>query len=220
MKRFLIVAAALLMLSCSCREGMESELPRPSATPSLRGKESRVAAASVSGCLSGNDNESVMLKVSRVVDGDTFEGHIVTSGGGRTAAPQSGVGGWWSQQMAVTVIRINGIDAPERGQFFGDVAKAHLHWLVSGKTVVLKLKQRDQYGRWIATAYADGMDVGAEMLKEGLAWHYEQYDNSVVYAQLEAEAKRAGRGLWCDERAVPPWEWRKMSKYERDAYRN
>ena len=218
MKRFLIVAAALLMLSCSCREGMESELPRPSATPSERGKESRVAAT-VTGIISGNDSERVQLKVSRIVDGDTFEGHIVTSGGGRTAAPQSGVGGWWSQQMAVTVIRINGIDAPERGQFFGDVAKAHLHWLVSGKTVVLKLKQRDQYGRWIATAYADGMDVGAEMLKEGLAWHYEQYDNSVVYAQLEAEAKRAGRGLWCDERAVPPWEWRKMSKYERDAYR-
>lgn len=190
-------------------------------SPALKGTSFQggsVAATSVTGIISGNDSESVQLKVSRVVDGDTFEGHIVTSGGSRTDSPQ-GVGGWWAQQMAVTVIRINGIDAPERGQFFGDVAKAQLQWLVGGKTVVLKLKQRDQYGRWIATAYADGKDIGAEMLREGLAWHYEQYDNSVVYAQLEAEAKRAGRGLWGDERAVPPWEWRKMSKWERDALR-
>ena len=208
MKRFLVLTVAVLLLSCCGQRNRTRE------------DLSRVAAVSVTGIITGNDSESVQLKVSRVVDGDTFEGYIVKGGGGRTTAQPGGGGGWWSQQMAVTVIRINGIDAPERGQFYGDVATAHLQWLVNGKTVTLTMRQRDQYGRWIATAYADGIDIGAEMLKEGLAWHYKQYDNSLVYAQLEAEAKQKGRGLWCDERAVPPWEWRKMSKYERDAYRN
>lgn len=210
------LAAALLMLSCSCQnEVRESRLPRPSATPSQRETMSRMGA-SVTGCLSGNDSVKVFLKVSRVIDGDTFEGHVIQN---PKTAYNPGVNPWMVQLTKI-VVRINGIDAPERGQFYGDVATLHLQWLISGKAVGLKLKQRDMYGRWIATAYHDGADIGAEMLKEGLAWHYKEVDINPRYAQLEAEAKLAGLGLWCDDRAVPPWEWRRMSKYERDAYRN
>ncbi len=230
MKRFLVLAAALLMLSCSCQNGTESKvctkLPRPAATPSQRGNESPAltgtpfqggsAAASITGCLSGRDTVGVMLKVERVIDGDTFEGHVIQN---PKTAYNPGVNPWMVQLTKI-VVRINGIDAPERGQFYGDVATLHLQWLISGKAVGLKLKQRDMYGRWIATAYHDGTDIGAEMLKEGLAWHYKEVDGNPRYAQLEAEAKLAGLGLWCDDRAVPPWEWRRMSKYERDAYRN
>ncbi len=204
MKKFLIVVAAMLMLSCSCRnEVTESKvctkLPRPAATPSQR----------------GTDGAQIMLKVERVIDGDTFEGHVIQN---PKTAYNPGVNPWMVQLTKI-VVRINGIDAPERGQFYGDVATLHLQWLISGKAVGLKLKQRDMYGRWIATAYHDGADIGAEMLKEGLAWHYKEVDGNALYAQLEAEAKLAGLGLWCDDRAVPPWEWRRMSKYERDAYR-
>lgn len=144
MKKLMVLAIALLMLSCGCQRMTES---RPPLTPSKRGN---VAAMSVTKCLSGNDKEQVMMKVSRVIDGDTFEGNIITAGGGsRTASDQNAGGGWWAQQMMVTQIRINGIDAPERGQYYGDVTTLHLQWLISGKTVGLKLKQRDQYGRWI-----------------------------------------------------------------------
>ena len=201
MKKLLMVSAELLMLSCSCRnEVTESKactkLPRPAATPSER----------------GTDDTQLTLHVSRVIDGDTFEGRL-DNGGNPGVNP-------WAQQLTKIVVRINGIDAPERGQFYGAVATLHLQWLISGKAVGLKLKQKDMYGRWIATAYHDGADIGAEMLKEGLAWHYKEVDGNPRYAQLEAEAKLAGLGLWCDDRAVPPWEWRRMSKYERDAYRN
>lgn len=200
MKKILMLAAAVLLLSCSCHQNFERV-------------DASHCAASVKGCLSGSDSVMVFLKVSRVIDGDTFEGDIVT------ASDQNAEGGWWVQQMMVTQIRINGIDAPERGQFYGDVATLHLHWLISGKTVGLKLKQRDQYGRWIATAYLDGADIAEELLKQGLAWHYKEYDRNPRYAQIEAEARQDGRGLWSDERAVAPWVWRKMSKYEREAYR-
>ena len=197
MKKILMVVAALLMLSCSCRNMTES---RPS----------RVAA-SVTGCLSGRDTIGVVLQVSRVIDGDTFEGRL-DNGGNPGVNP-------WMLQLTKIVVRINGIDAPERGQYYGDVATLHLQWLISGKVVGLKLKQKDSYGRWIAMVYLDGADISEEMLKEGLAWHYKEHDSNPLYARLEMEAKQAGRGLWSDDRAVPPWEWRRMSKYERDEYR-
>ena len=159
MKKILIVAAALLMLSCSCRnEVTESKactkLPRPSATPSER----------------GTDGAQITLHVSRVIDGDTFEGRL-DNGGNPGVNP-------WMLQLTKIVVRINGIDAPERGQYYGDVATVHLQWLISGKAVGLKLKQKDAYGRWIATAYLEGADIGAEMLKEGLAWHYKEHDSN------------------------------------------
>ena len=208
MKKILMLAAAVLLLFCSCHQNLER-------VDAIR------CAASVKGCLSGSDSVKVFLKVSRVIDGDTFEGNIITEGSSsRTASPQNAGGRWWAQQMMVTQIRINGIDAPERGQYYGDVATLHLQWLIGGKTVGLKLKQRDQYGRWIATAYLDGADIAEELLKQGLAWHYKEYDRNPRYTQIEAEARQDGRGLWSDERAVAPWVWRKMSKYEREAYRN
>ena len=197
MKKFILLAAALLMLSCSCQNMTES---RPSR-----------AAASVTGCLSGRDTIGVVLHVSRVIDGDTFEGRL-DNGGNPGVNP-------WMLQLTKIVVRISGIDAPERGQWYGDVATLHLQWLISGKAVGLKLKQKDTYGRWIATVYLDSADISEEMLKEGLAWHYKEHDSNPRYAQLEAEAKQAGLGLWSDDRAVPPWEWRRMSKYVRDAYR-
>ena len=200
MKKFLIVAVALLMLSCSCRnEVTESKactkLPRPAATPSER----------------GTDETQITLHVSRVIDGDTFEGRL-DNGGNPGVNP-------WMLQLTKIVVRISGIDAPERGQWYGDVATLHLQWLIGGKAAGLKLKQKDTYGRWIATVYLNGADISEEMLKEGLAWHYKEHDSNPRYAQLEAEAKQAGLGLWSDDQAVPPWEWRRMDKYERDAYR-
>ena len=188
MKRLIVLAVALLMLSCSCQNEVRESRPPAGG--------SRVAA-NVTKCLSGSDT------------------HVIQN---PKTAYNPGVNPWMVQLTKI-VVRINGIDAPERGQFYGDVATLHLQWLISGKAVGLKLKQRDMYGRWIATAYHDGTDIGAEMLKEGLAWHYKEHDGNPLYAQLEAEAKLAGLGLWCDDRAVPPWEWRRMSKYERDAYR-
>ena len=193
-----MVAAALLMLSCSCRnEVTESRSSR--------------AAASVTGCFSGRDTIGVVLNVIRVIDGDTFEGHL-DNGGNPGVNP-------WMLQLTKIVVRISGIDAPERGQWYGDVATLHLQWLISGKAVGLKLKQKDSYGRWIATVYLNGADISEEMLKEGLAWHYKEHDSNPHYARLEMVAKQVGLGLWSDDRAVPPWEWRKMDKYERDAYR-
>ena len=149
-------------------------------------------------------NEIVTLHVTRVVDGDTFEGYVGNGSG--------------SALNQITV-RINGIDAPERGQNYGDVAAAFLHRCICGKTVQLELVQKDRYGRWVAKVSLEGVDVAGEMLKNGLAWYYKEYENNPRYAQLEAGARLRRLGLWNDDRAVAPWEWRKMSRAERDLYR-
>ena len=226
MKKFLIMAVAFLMLSFGCLVKTESR---------TWGCASREAASAHRGVVIGfsnsltkgvneslaglfskrlvNDSSSlVYLKVSRVIDGDTFEGRLVESG-------NPGVNPW-AYELTKVVVRINGIDAPERGQFYGDVATLHLYSLIGGKTVGLKLKQKDIYGRWIATVYLDGEDVAEEMLRQGMAWHFKEHDSNPHYAQLENEARWNGFGLWRDDRLVAPWRWRRMSKAERDAYRN
>lgn len=207
MKKFLIMAVAFLMLSIDCQVKAESW---------AWGCASREAASAHKGVaiehLMGNDTDLVYLKVSRVIDGDTFVGRLVESG-------NPGVNPW-AYELTKVVVRINGIDAPERGQFYGDVATLHLYSLIGGKTVGLKLKQKDIYGRWIATVYLDCEDVAEELLRQGLAWQFKEHDSNPRYAQLENEARWNGFGLWRDDRPVAPWRWRRMSKAERDAYRN
>ena len=206
MKKFLIMTVAFLMLSFDCQVKAESRPP---------GCASREAASAHKGVTIehwvSSDSLFVYLKVSRVIDGDTFEGRLVESG-------NPGVNPW-AYELTKVVVRINGIDAPERGQSYGDVATLYLYSLIGEKTVGLKLKEKDSYGRWIATVYLNGEDIAEEMLRQGLAWHFKEHDSNLHYVQLENEARWNGFGLWCDDRPVAPWQWRRMNKVERDEFR-
>ena len=116
-------------------------------------------------------------------------------------------------------VRFDGIDAPERGQPFGNRAKSTLSDLVFGKNVRVDTEGPDKYDRTIGRVHVDGRDVGLAMLEAGVAWHYTKYDQSNEYAAGEKSARDARRGLWADRSPVPPWEWRKLSKAERDKRR-
>ena len=116
-------------------------------------------------------------------------------------------------------IRFDGIDAPEKGQPFGSRAKSTLGDLVIGKTVKVETKGSDRYDRTVGRIYLDGKDVGLTMLEAGMAWQFTKYDQSSTYAKAQEAARAAGRGLWTDKKAIPPWEWRKFPKAERDMHR-
>jgi endonuclease YncB( thermonuclease family) len=45
------------------------------------------------------------------------------------------------------MIRLQGIDAPERGQAHGTKSKEHLSGLVAARFVVVEYDKRDRYGR-------------------------------------------------------------------------
>ncbi|WP_322597079.1 thermonuclease family protein [Sphingomicrobium arenosum] len=78
-------------------------------------------------------------------------------------------------------IRLANIDAPEthsprcsREKELGDRATRRLHQLVNGGAVSLRSIDRDQdrYGRSLRIVLVDGEDVGATLVREGLARWY------------------------------------------------
>ena len=106
-------------------------------------------------------------------------------------------------------IRLQGIDAPESKQAFGQKSKRRLSDYVFGKDVTVKWKSKDKYGRMLGTVFVDGKDINLEMLKAGMAWHYKKYDSTPAYAQAESEARAAKRGLWQDKKPIEPEAFRK-----------
>jgi endonuclease YncB( thermonuclease family) len=115
-----------------------------------------------------------------------------------------------SQQVKV---RLYGIDCPEKAQDYGTVARQGLSNLIFGQKVRIDKKDVDRYGRTVAIVYNEkGINVNEELLREGLAWHYTQYDKNPVWDNLEGEAKRKQRGLWAQAHPTPPWLWRKEKR--------
>lgn len=112
-------------------------------------------------------------------------------------------------------IRLDGIDAPELGQAYSSKSKEALSALVFDKPCEVKSLGGDKYGRTIGWVSVDGKDVNAAMLESGLAWHFKKYDDRQEMAGREEAAKQAKAGLWQERDPIPPWEWRKMSKSER-----
>lgn len=109
-----------------------------------------------------------------------------------------------------TRIRLHGIDCPEKGQDFSNVAKDFLSALVFEQAVKVDVKDTDRYGRTIGIVYVqDSINVNVELLKAGLAWHYRYYDQNPVWAALEATARKAKRHIWSLPDPVAPWDFRK-----------
>lgn len=73
---------------------------------------------------------------------------------------------------------------------------------------------RDRYGRIVGRVYANGVDVNAELVRQGAARVYRQYAHDPDLFALEAAARRQQRGLWAlpEARQVPPWEWRRAGR--------
>lgn len=79
-------------------------------------------------------------RVSRVIDGDTFEIS------GVTATALSG-----NKYNATETIRIADIDSPELNTGAGQRSKDALERKINGKTVTCTVKARDPYGRVVAS---------------------------------------------------------------------
>ena len=113
------------------------------------------------------------------------------------------------------VIRLMGIDAPEKAQPFGQRSKQSLSDLVFHDRVEVQWSKRDRYSRLIGKVLlADGSDVCLEQIRAGLAWHYKQYANEqpeelrLSYANAEQQARQGKVGLWGVPNQIPPWEFR------------
>lgn len=121
-------------------------------------------------------------------------------------------------------VRLAAIDAPEKGQAFGNRSKQHLSDLVFHKEVTVEWRKRDRYQRIIGKVMVrspdcpdcpKNLDVGQAQLSVGLAWWYRQHAHEqspgdrgrYEFEEREARARRVG--LWRDPAPLPPWRFRK-----------
>ncbi|MBU3904881.1 MAG: thermonuclease family protein [Nanoarchaeota archaeon] len=123
----------------------------------------------ISGCV---QDETVY--VTHVIDGDTFE----TADG--------------------EVIRLLGINTPEKGEFYYEEATEYLRELIENRYVKLTgdKTDRDWYERELRYVYLGDVFVNVLMLEGGYARLYllkdKKYQNVMKYAELDAQASHLG----------------------------
>ncbi|HRO14316.1 MAG TPA: thermonuclease family protein [Paracoccus sp. (in: a-proteobacteria)] len=131
---------------------------------------------------------------AQVIDGDTIR--VATPGG-------------------PAVVRLHGIDAPERDQTCADAegaardcgasATAALDQLIGARPVTCQAVDIDRYDRVVARCRVGGTDLGGALVAEEQAWAYAAY--SIEHVAAENAARAAGRGVWAGQ-AQAPWDWR------------
>jgi len=105
-------------------------------------------------------------------------------------------------------IRMDGIDAPEMGQDFGNKSKQALSSKVFGKRVKVESKGRDKYDRTIGRVFVDGVNINHWMVEKGWAWQYVKYDKSAKLKKAQEAAKQQKLGIWRQANVIAPWEYR------------
>ena len=108
-------------------------------------------------------------------------------------------------------IRLSQIDAPEKGQPWGEKSRQYLAQRIAGEEVTVEWNERDRYQRIIGTVYLDSVDICQEQIELGNAWVYTQYATDKTLYLLQNQAERNKIGLWklpASER-VEPWVWRR-----------
>ena len=120
-------------------------------------------------------DDCIAVSVNRVIDGDSLD----TERG---------------------LLRLFGVDTPERGERCDSKAKNRLRGL-AGNSIRLELGPRvnDQFGRLLAYAYTkDGLSIDEILIREGLAsaWTRDGQHRDYLIG-LEREARRKNTGcLW------------------------
>lgn len=115
-------------------------------------------------------------------------------------------------------VRLAGIDAPEKSQSFGTQARQALSAMAFRQKVSITWQKQDRYGRIVGVVMVGRLDVGLELIRLGLAWHYKQYEaeqtprDRSAYAAAELQARAGHIGLWQDKAPMAPWNFRNSKK--------
>jgi endonuclease YncB( thermonuclease family) len=102
-------------------------------------------------------------------------------------------------RLGERVLRLHGLAAPARGTSCGAVgdcgaaAAAELARLVRNQALECRIYGRDGFGRGLGQCRAGGLEVNAALVTGGWASAV-----GTPFALAEAEARRAGRGIWAE----------------------
>lgn len=123
--------------------------------------------------------------------------------------------------IAGTMIRLDGIDAPEwdqvchrgeppRSYRCGLAAKDALRDLIAGRPVDCDFQPApDRYGRRLGTCSVAGTPINAWLVEHGHALAFVRYSDR--YVAEEARARDAKRGMWAGPH-LAPWDWRAIKR--------
>lgn len=114
-------------------------------------------------------------EVIKIVDGDTYDLLL--------------------ENHTVKRIRMEGIDAPEKGMPYYKQSREYLAALCFRKTVTAIQTGKDRNGRVIArTLLPPARELGWQMVNAGYAWHFKKYSTSKQLAGAEAGARKNAPG--------------------------
>jgi micrococcal nuclease len=116
-------------------------------------------------------------RVTHVSDGDTL-----------WVQPLSGA--------AAQKLRLEGLDAPELCQRWGEEARAALQGLLRGQVVQVQSLNRDTYGRRLARIQWQGHDVGHWLVLQGHAWSSTFQGRAGRYEEAQQQAQAQRRGVF------------------------
>lgn len=138
------------------------------------------------------NNTPIEGEVVKIVDGDTYDLKV----GNQTIR-----------------VKMEGIDAPEKGMRYYKESKKYLYELCYGHTVLFKPNGINKFNKRIGFTYlTGGLELSHEMVRSGFAWHYKKYNSDSNLYKLELEARIAKRGIWADRYPVWPAYVRKCHK--------
>ena len=149
------------------------------------------------------EEQLLVGKLSRVVDGDTIE--LLSESGEKQE------------------VHLEGIDAPEIRQDYGDESKRILQRLLKDAEIAIKWKEKDRYDRILGQLFVSGgkaeqgsesdeVHVNLAMIKAGAAWHFKRYNQSKELAAAEEAARKEKKGLWKKPNPEAPWDYRRNSE--------
>jgi micrococcal nuclease len=117
-------------------------------------------------------------------------------------------------------VRLIGLDAPAINQIpWGYAAREYLQELAGEQTLRLEFdrQREDQYQRWLAYAWRDGMLINEQLLQQGHAIAVSRYPNTKYqqrFTHAREEARLLGRGIWNPEQPMrqTPAEFRRQNR--------
>lgn len=108
-------------------------------------------------------------------------------------------------------VRLDGIDAPELKQPYGQESKEQLERLILNRIIDIRCDGKS-YNRKLCRISCDDVDIQREMVKRGLAFDYTYYSQG-FYKSAEDFAQRLQRGVWVlPNGGERPWYYRRKKK--------
>ena len=124
----------------------------------------------------------------------------------------------WNDASDDYIVRLLGIDAPEKAQRHGIDSQDNLEGLLQqGREVSIIVHTLDKYDRMLADVCVDGNSVNVQQVAEGMAYTYltSHVPDLAFKSRLEyamRQAKRDGLGVHGCTDCIAPHEYRKLNR--------